>query len=95
MDDWPFDQPANVAAVTTRQVLEGAPILLVSHDLEDHGWQFLHGSGFDVDDGRVIGMGTALKMDPSLRDVADLPPGWIAERSGRSTEWVRHRSVDS
>jgi hypothetical protein len=41
---WPFDQPRNCAVFTTRQVLEGAePILHVTHDSDDHGWQFLGG----------------------------------------------------
>lgn len=95
MDDWPFDQPPNAAAITTRRELEGAPILLVAHDSDDHGWQFLDGSQLDVADGRVIGMGTALNIDPTLIDVADLPPGWIAERLGRSAVWTRRRSEDS
>jgi hypothetical protein len=37
--DWPFEDPANTAAITTRLVLDdGAPILLVTHDLEDGGY---------------------------------------------------------
>lgn len=89
MKDWPFDQPPNAAAITTRQVLEGAPIRLVAHDLDNHGWQFLHAPEPLEGDGRVIGIGTALRIDPSLDEVADLPPGWTAERLGRSVEWSR------
>ena len=41
-EGWPFDDSPNVAVITTRQVTEdNAPILLVSHDEEDGGWQFL------------------------------------------------------
>jgi hypothetical protein len=33
IEDWPFDDPQNVAVVTTREITkENAPILLVSHD---------------------------------------------------------------
>ena len=43
-DDWPFDDPPNVAVVTTRDVTEDkVPILFVSHDRDDGAWQFLTG----------------------------------------------------
>lgn len=93
MDDCPFDQARDVAALTTRRVLEGAPILLVAHALDDHSWQFLDGMADDPDEGRVIVMGTALGMDASLRQIADLQPGWIAERSDPTGHWLRRLSV--
>ena len=87
--DWPFDQAPNVAAITVRAILDGAPILHVSHDAEDDGWQFLDGQPVRQDDGRVIGMREALRLDPSLRSIADLPVGWVARRNGPSDPWVR------
>ena len=87
--DWPFDQAPNVAALTVRAILEGAPILYVSHDWDDDGWQFLDGQPPQLEDGRIIGMGEVLKRDPTLRSIADLPPGWIAWRKSRSDPWVR------
>jgi len=88
-DGWPFDQAPNAAALTVRSVLEGHPILHVAHDIDDHGWQFLDGRDADVDEGRVIGMGEALKRDPTLREIADLPPGWIAWREAPGSPWRR------
>lgn len=36
--DWFFDDPPNIAVITTRQILElGYPILHVTHDAEDGG----------------------------------------------------------
>jgi hypothetical protein len=87
--DWPFDQPPNAAALTVRSILEGDPILHVSHDIDDHGWQFLDGRDVDVDEGRVICMADALKRDPTLRELADLPPGWIAWRETAASPWNR------
>ncbi len=88
--DWPFDQPPNAAAITTINVIEnGLPILLVQHYDDDHSWAFLCGTTNDPEDGRVIGMGTALQLDPTLRGVADLPPGWIATRESVDGEWER------
>jgi hypothetical protein len=77
---WPFDQAPNVAAISTRQVIElDYPILLVTHYEDDDSWAFLCGTTEDYKkDGRVIGMGEAVARDESLRLVADLPPGWSA-----------------
>ena len=87
---WPFDQAPNVAATTTVNVIEhDAPILLVVHYDDDHSWAFLCGMTNDDADGRVIGMGTALRLDPSLREIADLPPGWKAWRSTVGETWQR------
>ena len=94
MQEWPFDQAPNVAAITNAAVLGGAPILLVVHYADDDSWAFLDGAGFDVSNGRVIGMGEALRMDPSLADVADLPPGWVARRAQLSDAWRREQDPD-
>lgn len=91
--DWPFDQAANVAAITTRQVIEeNAEILVVVHYDDDHSWAFLCGTTDRDDDGRIIGMGTALRRDATLAQIADLPPGWIASRNYSGGIWNRKRS---
>jgi hypothetical protein len=87
--DWPFDQPPDAAAITVRAVLEGAPILLVSHDADDDGWQFLDGNEVDLDQAVLISMARAVGLDPSLREVADLLPGWTAWRSAPGGPWQR------
>lgn len=87
--DWPFDQPPNAAAITVQSILDGDPILHVSHDADDHGWQFLDGREVDLGEGRLISMATALELDPGLRAIADLPPGWIAWREGPIGPWIR------
>jgi hypothetical protein len=86
-DDWPFDQATNVAAISDAAVLnEGAAILLVIHYSDDHSWAFLSGRS-TTDRSKVIGMGTALGLDPSLRSIADLSPGGIATRSRVGAPW--------
>ena len=88
--DWPFDQAPNVAALTTVNVLEhGAPILVVQHYEDDESWAFLCGTTNADGDARVIGMLTALRLDPTLREIADLPPGWRANRVARGAPWRR------
>ena len=94
--DWPFDQAPNVGALTVRAILEGDPVLFVSHDADDHGWQFLDGREPDTREGRLIGMHEVLRIDPTLRSIADLPPGWIAWRDRVGAPWsrARHTEVD-
>jgi hypothetical protein len=86
---WPFDQGPNVAAITVRAVLDGDPVLHVAHDEVDDGWQFLDGRDVDEDEARVVSMATVVALDPSVREVADLPPGWIAWREGPGAPWQR------
>ena len=89
MEDWPFSDARNTASITTRQVLEGAPILLVTHDAEDGGWQFLCGTTDDPADARVVGLGRMYGRDPTLGELADLPEGWRAHRASPGLPWQR------
>jgi hypothetical protein len=89
-DDWPFDDPPNTATYTTVNVLERrAPILLVTHDEDDGAWQLHCRLTNDVKDARVIGLDCALGLDPTLRELADLPVGWCAYRAAPGQPWVR------
>ncbi len=36
-------------------------------------------------------MGTALRKDPTLREIADLPLGWQARRERVGAPWVREK----
>ena len=89
--DWPFDQPPDAAAITVRAVLDGAPIVLVSHDADDDGWQFLDGNEVDVDRAALISMARVVGLDPSVLEVADLLPGRTAWRSAPGEPWQRGR----
>jgi hypothetical protein len=87
---WPFDQPKNCGAITMRQVLScEEPILLVSHDADDHGWQFIGSTDANVADGKLVCLEEAVRLDPSILPLADLPPGWQAVRNDRSEPWRR------
>ena len=93
MEDWPFDEPENVTAITTRQVIEdGLPILCVVHYAHNHLWAFTCGTTSATEDGRVISMGAALAIDPTLRSVADLPTGYCAYREAVGAPWAREPS---
>jgi len=89
VEEWPFDDVPNTASITTRQVLQGAPILLVTHDADDGSWQFLCGTTDDPADARVVGLGDMYKRDPTLATLADLPEGWRASRDSAALPWQR------
>ena len=89
MADWLFDQGPNVAAVTCRAVIEGAPILTVIHYTDDHSWAFMDGVTWQTEEGRLVAMKTILRLDPSVAEVADLPPGWKAQRTSVGSPWKR------
>ena len=87
---WPFDQPPNCAVITLRSIVfGGAPICHVTHDLEDHGWQFLGAADADMNDAAVVALSEIFNRDPSLLEIADLPPGWHAWRDTINSKWHR------
>lgn len=90
MDDWPFDDPENVATMTVRQVTYGGqPILLVARDADDGMWQFLTGGPVEMADAMIVSLREVYRIDPSIGDLADLPLGWTAERSALGQPWRR------
>ena len=92
---WPFDQPQNAAAITTRQVIEdGLPVLRVVHYDDDHSWGFTCGTTQSSEDGRVVAMGEILKRDPTLVEISDLAPGWAARRKEVGGLWLRRRFLN-
>ena len=87
---WPFPDPENVAAICCVHVLDGAPILRVSHDEEDGCWQILCGFAHDEEgSARVVCLGCMAKREPSLLGLGDLPLGWGADREGPGADWKR------
>jgi len=93
-DEWPFDEPMNRAAISTRQVVrEGLPVLLVSHD-EDGDWQILCGTTNNVDDALIVCLACAYEGTPDIGELADLPRGWTAWRDAPGERWSREPKAD-
>ena len=87
---WPFADKPNVAVFTTKSVSSGKdPILFVSHDADDGAWQFLGSDELTEDSASVISLSSALRLDPTIAALADLPHGWIAHRVSASAPWRR------
>ena len=92
---WPFDQAENVAALTTKQVVkENKPILSVVHYSDDHSWAFTCGTTNESDHLMVVGLGCLLALDATLTEIADLLPGWGADRAAVGAKWHRYESND-
>lgn len=90
MQDWPFASPPDEAVITLTRIITGpSAVLLVTHDDDDDSWQFLDGEHAFESDAAVIGLGEMIALDPSLSQLADLPPGWYAWRFEEGHDWKR------
>ena len=93
---WPFDQPRNCAVFVTREVMDREePILLVTHDVDDHGWQFIGPPDGTAANARIIALSEAVQLDPSILQVADLPVGWRAWRDSPEDAWIREADSEA
>src|SRR5262245_8035360 len=92
-NDPPWDDPSDIAVVTTQEILDGRlPILLVIRDPGPGGWQFLDGEPLEGRDPVAIAKPDLLQLDPRLVEVTNLPVGWFAEREQPGAPWRRARS---
>lgn len=70
---------------------DGEPIRYVSREDDEEGgelWQFHSGNGdYPMEKMQLVRLDTVLKLDPSVRDVADLPMGFSATRADRNAFW--------
>lgn len=90
MSTWPFSDPPNVATFTVKQILDKtSPILLVYHDDEDGGWQFLTGQALDMNDARLVSLKEIYVIDKSIAEIANLPLGWQATRANAHSSWLK------
>lgn len=73
-----------------RQVLDQSePILLVTHDADDHGWQFIGVTDANLADAKLVALEELVHLDPSVLAIADLLPGWQALRTAPGEPWTR------
>jgi hypothetical protein len=91
--EWPFEAPRDVAVFTTVQIMsQRMPILHVSHDEDDGAWQFHTGGDSQESDARILSLEEITKIDPTILELADLPEGWVADRSQVGDEWTRSKN---
>ena len=91
---WLFADPPNVAVITLRCIVEGScPVTYVSHDADDGTWQFLPnvGGGLFADNAMLVSLESIVAIDASVQELASLPSGWCAWRSGKGVPWTREK----
>lgn len=77
----------NQVVITTKYVIAGAPILRVIHNQEDGIFEFIGSSPVDIDDYRLLSMEEIIRLDNTLSQVIDIPPGFIAYRMNKNDKW--------
>lgn len=89
---WPFPGdrfPEGLGAVVMKSVFSGErPVLQVLHD-PDNGWGFADGvDDPNTPDGAIAAHITHVtRLDPTLAEMAKLPPGTLADRLEVGGEW--------
>lgn len=93
MDEWPFDQPKNCVAFSTKPVVfEGAPILYAYCDEDDHSWQFIGAEAGTDDNMATVKMEKIVTLDPTVQEIAHMEPGYYAWRAKVGSPWKIERA---
>ena len=85
---FPFDDQQNTVCIVCCRILEGHPILYVSHDEDDGMWQFLCGSNHNMEDARIVSLFEVYNIDYSIGLLKDMPRGYYAIRENEESDWI-------
>lgn len=85
--DFMFYEERNVAAFTTKEVLEGAPILYVFHDDDEGAWHFYDRKNPDKKEAKLVALESITKLDPAVNKLHFLPYGGAAWRKSPQDKW--------
>lgn len=93
-NSWMFTDEPNVMVMTTKNIVSNKkPILSVWHDADDGMWQFLDGTDVNEEDAMLISLEEIVSIDDSVKEVSDLPLGWVAWREKNSSTWKRQNKL--
>ena len=93
VDTWPFNQPRNSTAMTTRQVIEQDESISAIYHGKDDKWQFIGISNPSESNKCMITLEQAVDLDSSVTKVADLLAGWFATRDKANSKWIRQQKT--
>ncbi|MFG0283894.1 MAG: hypothetical protein ACF8R7_05685 [Phycisphaerales bacterium JB039] len=86
-DRWPFASAQSDSVIALKRIMQqGAPVLCALRD-EEGDWQFLDGDECTEDDAAIVTLGDIVAHDPTLRELAALPPGFAAVRETADGPW--------
>lgn len=90
--EFKFTEAENTAVFTCCHVTdEQEPILIVTHD-SDGDWQFLCGADEHTEqDAKMISLGQAVTLDPTLNGLFEMPIGVGALREAVGEKWKPFR----
>lgn len=91
MDAWPFPDPPDLGVFITQDLLDGADLRLVEHDL-DGDWAFSGGESFEEDRTHLVHLSWVASHFDVAREAADLPPGRGRRLVG--AEWMEYQVLD-
>jgi hypothetical protein len=90
--NWKFPKSPHTLVFLSETVHKGTEaITYVAHDAEDGAWQFLGDSMADGGGPVLVCFHHPVDSDPALTELADLLPGWCAERLKVGEPWVRKK----
>ncbi|MBZ9966142.1 hypothetical protein [Mesorhizobium sp. BR1-1-2] len=106
MKEWKFADPPNVAVLSDKSIFKRDDwIAYVVHEADDDdidndndeggSWRF-HSSdtrNWDEREIMLVGLQEVVRLDQSILALADLPKGWHAWRSSKSSPWQRAKSL--
>jgi len=84
--EFKFKEQRNLAVFTTKQVLDGEPILYVYHNLDGY-WQFHNSREPNMDEAKLILLEEAVELDHTINEISDLKAGWCAWRKRIGDKW--------
>ncbi|WP_219136535.1 DUF2314 domain-containing protein [Janthinobacterium sp. UMAB-60] len=88
---WKFHDAPNTACFTTTEVVNGAPIVHVSHDYEGD-WQFYGASDATASSSaKIASLAGLIGTNDLLADLHDLPYGWSAHWDAGAGNWERFK----
>lgn len=88
---WKFDQAPTVACITCQSVIDGHPVLIVTHYEDDGSWAFMNEAPTDMAMALVVAMSEVIERHPYLEEIASLPPGWSATRVASGQPWTKYQ----
>lgn len=82
------DGSDDLVIASRRAIHDGAAIVMVENQGGDSGWVF-YAQGSDEDGYGMVHPSHLIHQDPTLLEVADLPPNFAARRKGAGLPWAR------
>ncbi|WP_276380059.1 DUF4262 domain-containing protein [Flavobacterium sp. H4147] len=92
--DFKFREPKNLTAFTTKQWMQGKPIIEVFHEY-DGDWQFLTDDEPSAENIIIVALEQLILKDKTLNQIFDLEYGEEASRKFIGDKWIRRETQET